>query len=457
MNQNIQLHHQRPKSFTSLSRSLLILGCLSIFSVNLIMVLLSLALSGFHLPELGEAFRSTVTPHIIKFFTFSQTGDSWHPMFKALDYLQSNHQETAYSKLFFGDNIKFQYPLTSLLPLVVLRKLVPDNAQALSILNILSWISIPITIFFTIKLFNIGLQRQNHPQTRYLNKGSLLTTSSLIVGLSLSFYPFIKAYGLGQIQAILNCLFSISMWAWATNRTSLAGVLVGSMILIKPQYIVIAIWGCLRGKWSFVRSALLICTLGVVSATLIFGIQEQLDYLKVLSFISRHGEIFYPNQSINGLLNRLLFNGDSLQFTNSFPPFHPIVYIGTLVSSTLLLAAALFYSQRSKYRSSIIDYAIIAITCTVASPVAWEHHYGILLPIYIFFLAYIVGQVNFNKGRFIAMSAAYLISASNMRIFNIFTGIPLLNILQSYLLFSVFVLLACLYSLATDKQDVSDL
>ena len=54
-----------------------------------------------------------------------------------------------------------------------------------------------------------------------------------------------------------------------------------------------------------------------VSATIL----SELDYLPVLSYISRHGEALHTNQSMNGILNRLLHNrGHRLPD----PPTHPV-------------------------------------------------------------------------------------------------------------------------------------
>ena len=47
--------------------------------------------------------------------------DSWDPMIAALDWLQEPHAGKLYESIFFQQQIKFQYPPTSLLPLAVMR------------------------------------------------------------------------------------------------------------------------------------------------------------------------------------------------------------------------------------------------------------------------------------------------------------------------------------------------
>jgi cell shape-determining protein MreD len=58
-----------------------------------------------------------------------------------------------------------------------------------------------------------------------------------------------------------------------------------------------------------------------------------------------------------------------------------------------------------------------------------------------------------NKQWILYASIAYVFSSNNIRISNSFAYIPVLNILQSYLLFSVLVFLMYLYTLGSVKQQ----
>ena len=68
--------------------------------------------------------------------------DSWDPMIAALDWLQRSHEGKLYQSIFFQQQIKFQYPPTSLLPLAAMRAagvpLSPD------LLNVVGWVWIEI-------------------------------------------------------------------------------------------------------------------------------------------------------------------------------------------------------------------------------------------------------------------------------------------------------------------------
>ncbi len=53
-----------------------------------------------------------------------------------------------------------------------------------------------------------------------------------------------------------------------------------------------------------------------------------------------------------------------------------------MATSGLLVVAALFWRRREHGAASTVDFALAGLTFTLASPVAWEHHFGILAPIF---------------------------------------------------------------------------
>jgi hypothetical protein len=314
--------------------------------------------------------------------------DSWEPMRQTFDYAKADYQKPLYAEIFFTKKPKFQYSPTSLLIFYPLTSI--DNflnyigISWIGVLQCFSWLSVGLLIYFVIQVFKLSLTR-NVEHLNYLLKFELFTINTLLLCLVFTFYPVIKAYTLGQIQAWINSLFAIFFWCWMKKRKGISGVIVGAMCLMKPQYSIILLWGLLRKQWTFTLAFATTTLTGILVAILLFGIGDNISYLNVLSFISKHGEAFYANQSINGLLNRLLFNGDNLNFDpHSFPPFNPWVYFGTIISSIALISAALLQPKQNQ-KGSITDLSIVALTCTIASPIAWEHHYGILLPPICFF------------------------------------------------------------------------
>ena len=63
---------------------------------------------------------------------------------------------------------------------------------------------------------------------------------------------------------------------------------------------------------------------------------------------------------------------------------------------------------------------------------AWEHHYGIMLPIFVWmwFAVYREG-----RGRVLWLAMAWVLIADFLSPFNFLAGIPVANVLQSYMYF----------------------
>ena len=172
---------------------------------------------------------------------------------------------------------------------------------------------------------------------------------------TICFYPLIQAVRLGQIQVELTAFFIAACYAFASGKRGTAGFLVGMATLIKPQFSLFLLWGLMRRDWRFCIGWLAPTVIGFTVAVAKYGINWPSQYLDVLRYIGQHGESYYPNQSINGLLIRLLRNGNNEYWEKSFPPFHPVVDAGTLLSFILFTGVGLLYGLRSKSPWNSLD------------------------------------------------------------------------------------------------------
>lgn len=440
------MHLLKSNRPTSLVKKIFVFSILNVFLLSLILV------------TFGTPFKETVLGTTRSFLTHSQSTDSLLPMLKAFRYFCLNPDGDLYGEILFKEGVKFQYPLTSLLifyPFLSVLGVPPEDiigTKWLSWLRIASWLFMLVSFYFVYCIFRrssngVGLTRINQ-----------ITTALAIALITFTFYPHAKAYELGQIQCWLNCLFSISLLAWINGQKKVAGSLLALMTLVKPQYGVILIWALIRKQWSFLTTFLPTLLIGIFASVLVFGWTNNFNYLKVIAFISKRGESFYPNQSFNGLINRLLFNGNIDTWSTSFPPFNSWVYLGTLISSIALLVFALYTPRwTSSGYSSSIDFSVIVLTGTIASPIAWEHHYGILLPIYALTAASVLqGQGRDSKLLIYYFMLSYVLTSNyfwlTLRLsysdFN-------LNILQSYTFFGALILLVILYTLRDKLKNIS--
>jgi alpha-1,2-mannosyltransferase len=355
----------------------------------------------------------------------AQANDSWNAMRVALENFKAKPDESIY-RVFFDREFKFQYPPSSLMFSYCVSQITPGYVM---VEKVITWLSVLIMMFFVIKIYT------------HFFKFSWLAAGSLVI-LMLLYYPMMKAQHLGQIQAWINAMFAALFYFHIKGKLRIAGVLLGLICLIKPQCVVIAVWALIRNKKDMFFAFLAVTVAGTLAAVAIFGMQNHFDYLKVLSILSKHGEVYYPNQSLNGLLNRVFLDHQILDFSHRFlPPHNPIVYYASLIFAGVLFLSALVVPHRSR---GTLDLCIIAITTTVISPIAWEHHYGILFPIYVFVFWGLL-KTGASRWTWIFFGLSYFMCSHFFKMLNYLAYVPIANLLLSYLFFGALILLAICY------------
>lgn len=374
-----------------------------------------------------------------------QEGDSWGPMLEAFDYTREPHPKPLYTKIFFSRRVKFQYPPSALLPLRAIAEVCPQGSW-LGALNALSLLSLALSVFLALFILARGLRAAGSGADPAVDA---VARHAAALTLALGFYPLVKAYSLGQVQTWLNGLFALALWCWLTSRPALSGALVGSMCLVKPHYALFLVWGALRGRWAFALSLLATLLGGLALSLALFGLANHVDYLQVLSYMSRRGEAYYPNQSMNGLLNRLLLNGNIMDWRGaSFAPYHPVVFLGTAITSVLLILLALALPGKPEERGGAADFCVLGLASTLASPIAWEHHYGILLPVYAVALPPLMRRRVLGRATIPLFALSFFLSSNYFGVANRL-AYTRWNVLQSSLYLGALLLLVCLHRLRT--------
>ncbi len=371
--------------------------------------------------------------------------DSWKPMGDAYWYLkqQGAGDKPLYEAIFFERQIKFQYPLTSLLVYEPIAMLSKDPAFPARLLSACSWGAFLVTPLALWRVLTLATSAYA-PAMKASSKFEAGAQLALVAALTWTFYPLAKAYHLGQIQAWLNLGFALLVIFWIENRQRISGVLLAGICLMKPQMGVLLIWGALRKRWSFVIAAVIVGALGGLAALALYGFENNIGYLNVLSYLSAHGESYHANQSVNGILNRWVYPADTIAFhLNSFPAENAFVRYGTLLTTLGFLGAALF-ARRGAGRGDAVDIAAAALLCTIASPIAWEHHYGVAAVGFVLALPAILASK--SRARLAALAFAYLTVGSFLPFMNAFAETPL-NILQTYLFFGAVMLAVLLLRL----------
>ena len=370
--------------------------------------------------------------------------DSWLPMGNALQVWRSPAGQDIYAKVFFAPGDAYQYPPAALFFAMMLDAKpapVPTPLETFTLFAALAVVALSTAYIFervmALRGFELGSPWQR--ALRWI----------FVAALSLTFYPVVRAFELGQAQLWIDALFAAALAAWLARRPALSGVLVGAICLLKPQLSLLLIWGIIRKQWSFAGAIAAFCAVTFGVALIYFGLQNHLSYLKVLSVLSQHGESVYPNQSVNGLLGRLMSLQDPESFNNlkwreSLPPYHPLIYWGTMISSILILLPALLWRSDNDLIQRTLDLCTMALSATIASPIAWNHHYGVVFPIFAVALISAWG-----RWVTVGMIGISYVVASHFLPFTGEFARSKLNFVQSYLFFAMLLLLAVLYELRT--------
>jgi hypothetical protein len=390
--------------------------------------------------------------YVAIFFLGIRWTDSLGAMMEAIHFLEHNPHGPVYQKIFFEDRIKFQYPLTSLLPYYELQRWGMSNRK----LFWLSRLTIDLTLFVTILLSTwLGLQVLSRRSGVKATRKEMITIGVSLGIAGLVFNPLISSANLGQIQTLLTLGFAVAFACWLAGKEAWAGAILGCMMLVKPQYALFVFWALLRRKFRAAVAALVCAATGLAVSCAVFGLKNNLDYIRVLQYIGRRGEPFYPNQSVNGILNRLYATTNFLVFdAHQFAPENPLVFWGTMVSTLLLLLLAMFYPWGKRRSGGAGDFACILLVSTMASPIAWNHHYAILFPIFIWLW---FDDYAWRKNRWdrILIATAYFLVSNMITPLLALVNVPGWNILTSNLYFGAILVLVLLLRSQTGSSNES--
>jgi hypothetical protein len=283
---------------------------------------------------------------------------------------------TIYAQLFFVEHAKFIYPPSSLFlteALDAAPHLGLSPKSAMTLLIRLSWATL---LVLAVLLY------------RARRGGISWAEAACLVVLGILFLPVAEGLYRGQVQTLLTALWGAAALLWFYGKKGWAGVALALSCAFKPQMALFALWGATRKEWRF-TSALL----GVVAAieacsVAHFGLRNNLDYLAVLSYLSRHGEALWANQSVNGLMNRILGNGNASTWSSTvYPPYNLIVYAASTLATLVAVTVGIVLPWRGKWMATTADFLLFGCLATMASPIAWEHHYSVFFFAVVYLLA----------------------------------------------------------------------
>jgi hypothetical protein len=340
------------------------------------------------------------------FFHFHQFTDSWTPMLGSVNSFMAHPGVAIYQAKLYDTLI---YPLTSVLPLLWMKQAGMSDTSVLRALMIASWIAVVAVLALQV-LIAAKISGQSAPQCGTLSWRAALATFFA----AFFFMPITLAFSLGQAQIFLDLFFTLLVLFWIERRERSSGVMMALLAMVKPQFGLLLLWAALRRRWNALASAAVTLAVGGSVSLAVFGVRNNLDYLGVLAGLSRKAQSHYANQSIFGLLNRAIFNGENLPYhPYVYPPFVPWIYAVTLATTAVLVLLVLGYRWRER-AGGMADLAAIGVVSVIATPMAW------------------------------ALALAWVLIADFLSPLNFLAAIPVANVLQSYMYFGALLLLGLL-------------
>ncbi|MGI4854564.1 MAG: glycosyltransferase 87 family protein [Janthinobacterium lividum] len=356
--------------------------------------------------------------------------DSWLPMMQSVDYFRAHPDLPIYYAPLYDTLI---YSLASIVPLWLLKHMGMGDGGILRLLAVTSWLAVVGVAALSLWMGKRLLARRGLRLNGY--------STVAVCGLVLFCYPLLKGYSLGNAQTFLSFGFTGLLLLWDNDKERAGGAVAAVLAFVKPQYALLLLWMVVRKKWNAAAAFLAVAVLMLSVSTLIFGWSNNLDYLHVLAGLSRKAQSHFANQSMFGTLNRMIGNGENLGYTPLvYTPYIRWVYL-TTVATALLLAGAVLLFPWGKLRGTAGDLGAMGLVSVAASPMAWEHHYGIV-PGVLAWLWFAYGSPQAKRPWLLALAAFLTLNA--LLGFNKLAPFHGWNVLQSYMYLGALLLVGVL-------------
>ncbi len=199
----------------------------------------------------------------------------------------------------------------------------------------------------------------------------------------------------------LMLLFYYPVW-WGVIECSNAGVLMSALVayaglcLILPRPwmfgalfalsiqfklspILFLPWLVMRRRWKELAATVVFSAVWLAIALVFAGWKNHWEFARVILPWFGAGEVFYPNQSLNALIRRLMEDRYYFLFTHEAAPEAVAratrwASLGVIALTYGALAALAF--RRPTRERLLLEYSLLCVSGLLASPISWEHHYA---------------------------------------------------------------------------------
>lgn len=266
-------------------------------------------------------------------------------------------------------------PLFSVLFKPLARLSFPAAANAWLVLNLLCLAAvIAFEWHFTRDLY--------HPALRLM----------VICSLNLCSFPLFYALKLGQTSILVYVIICSIYYLTVKNKDSLAGILLGSITVLKFSPLLFMLYFLYRKRYTLVIACMLTVLALLLTSLLTYGLHLHELYGSYLFKLSGVGIAAWSNQSLEGFILRL-FN------ENSIFSFLPIVISLPLsiTKYTILLAliGIIYLCLRREtsftYQQAYpLEFSTVLLCLLIMPSISWLHYFTLAtLSLILFFIFYL--------------------------------------------------------------------
>jgi len=205
-------------------------------------------------------------------------------------------------------------------------------------------------------------------------------TAALAV--TLTFHPLIENLFLGQANVVVLGLLTLGWFATATARPWLAGIALGLLPHVKPQFTLVILLMALLGQWMVAARAGLVAAVGLAVGVATVGVTAHVHYLDYVINLPTYFHSWSLNYAPHAALHRLL---------DGLVGFERVEWLSLALAVAVTLAvvrALRRYPVAAGTPSFDWAFGLMVAAVTLVSPVTEDHHMvALLLPLALLLLA----------------------------------------------------------------------
>ncbi|MGB8647807.1 MAG: glycosyltransferase family 87 protein [Anaerolineae bacterium] len=217
--------------------------------------------------------------------------------------------------------------------------------------------------------------------------------------------PVRSSLGLGQQDILILFLVALSFWALSRGHDLTAAVPIAIATLVKITPGIFVLYFLWKREWRIALYTMA-ATLAIVLLGLPWvGIDRWFQFVTQIFPAISTGTSYFDNQSLPGLINRLLLDPVYAQGLQSAPSV-PLLRVLNTGAELLLVGAVLFLSRgRRISRRSLthaLEFSLLLLIQPIISPIAWDHYYTwLVFPVTVLLAALMSSRLSLTRATLI--------------------------------------------------------